>query len=412
MAQEFASSMNENDDAASQDFSLRLSDEDGAALDALIDAQLEVHRVPAELRDRAAKIGLLLGLLASDSVADSALCDVTLQRILRERGIETTGASLRLSSMDEEAVDAMVLAKFDVAGTPGSLQERAGRVAAIGELLVENREQSPIDLVARTMAKIETSEAKLAPISIDRGGVFARWKIGDLVGVAAALVVCTAVAWPIISASRANSTKVACQSNMQTVAHAMGAYAKSFRDDMPMATASMGGTWWDVGSDAATSNSANLFTLARAGFAKVQDLACPGNPHALVHERDPGSKDWKNLDEISYSYQIMFGPHRPMWNHPSSMVVVADRSPVVLRAVRNEAIFPEESSPNHKGYGQDALFVDGHVEWLKTPVLQNGDNIWLPRPIEEVIRRVRAGETSGILRGTETPAANDVVLGP
>ncbi len=412
MAEEFANSMDANDETASQDFSLRLSDEDGAALDALFDAQLEVHRVPAELRDRAAKIGQILGLLASDSSADSLLCDVTLQRILREKNIETAGANPRLSSMDEEAVDALVLARFDVSGTPGALQARAGKVAAIGELLVENRESSPVDLVARTMAKIESSEAKLAPISIDRSGVFARWKIGDLVGVAAALVVCTAVAWPIISASRANSVKTLCQSNMQTVAHAMGAYAKSFRDDMPMATASLGGQWWDVGSDAATSNSANLFTLARTGFAKVQDMACPGNPHALVHDRDPGSKDWKNLDEISYSYQIMFGPHRPMWNHPSSMVVVADRSPVVLRAVRNEAIFPEESSPNHKGYGQDALFVDGHVEWLKTPVLQNGDNIWLPRPIEEVIRRVRAGETSGILRGTETPAANDVFLGP
>ena len=85
---------------------------------------------------------------------------------------------------------------------------------------------------------------------------------------------------------------------------------------------------------------------------------------------------------------------------------------MVLKAVRHEAIIPEESSPNHKGYGQDALFVDGHVDWLKTPLLANGDNIWLPRQLEEIVRRVRAGQTSGTLRGTELPDENDVFLGP
>ena len=412
MAEDNANSGSDNDELTPQDLLLQLSEADSVALDALIDAQLNIEAVPAELQIRAMKIGAILGLLASDATADSMLKEVTIQRILRARETDSLSSGPRLSSMDEEAVDALVLARFDLSGTPGALQDRAGKVAAIGELLVANREKAPVDLVARTLARIDASEAKLAPISIDRGGVFARWKIGDLVGVAAALLVCSAVAWPIVSASRANSTKYACQSNMQTVAHAMGAYAKSFRDDMPMATASLGGRWWDVGSDAATSNSANLFTLARAGFARVQDMACPGNPHAVTHEGESGSKDWKKLDDVSYSYQIMFGPHRPMWNHPSAMVVVADRSPVVLRAVRNEAIFPEESSPNHRGYGQDAMFVDGHVAWMTTPVLPNGDNIWLPRPIEEIIRRVRSGETSGIMRGTELPLANDVFLGP
>jgi hypothetical protein len=394
------------DDGVSQ---IRLSEADGAALDALIDAGLDVSKVSQVHRERAAATGLILGLLANDTQVDPLLTDVTLARIARAREGYFEGP--QLSPMDEEAVDALALARFDAKATPKELQERTQKLAAIGELLTAGSERSPIDLVARTMAKVEAENKNYRAIPIERPGVFSRWKVGDFIGVAAALVICSAVVWPIISAARQNASKTACQSNMQTVANAMDSYAKTYRDNLPMATASLGGSWWDVGTG--TSNSANLYTLARSGFAKVRDMACPGNPHA-VHESQEGSRDWKNLDEVSYSYQIMFGPHRTTWSskNPGKMVVMADRSPVVLRAVRHEAIYPEESSPNHKGYGQDALFIDGHVGWMTTPVLENGDNIWLPRPIEEIIRRVRAGETSGMLHGNELPEVNDVFLGP
>ena len=393
-----------------------LSLQDAAAMDALVLADLDANRVPAEHRERALRILSLLSQLSTGTPADPLLTELTLARLTRAHEAALTSGP-RLSAMDQEAVDALVLGRFDVAHTPRELHSRTRKVHAIGELLQAGEDRAPVDLVARTMAKLENQarhDRSLQPLTLSSGR--SRWKIGDIIGVAAAVVVCSAVAWPILSASRMTGMKSACQSNMQTVAMAMDSYARSFRDSMPVATASLGGQWWDVGSPNATSNSANLFTLAKSGFAKVHDMACPGNPTAAHSEAEAGHSDWNSLDQVSYSYQIMFGPHRPQRNQPSDFVIMADRSPVVRHAVKREVIFPEESSSNHKGYGQDALFMDGHVGWMTSPVLPSGDNIWLPRPIEDVIRKVRAGELregqTGFLRGTETPQENDVFLGP
>jgi hypothetical protein len=56
------------------------------------------------------------------------------------------------------------------------------------------------------------------------------------------------------------------------------------------------------------------------------------------------------------------------------------------------------------------LWNDGSVQWTTTPVLNNGDNIWLPRPIERVLDSL-AGKPMP-LEGREMPAPNDVFLGP
>jgi hypothetical protein len=191
----------------------------------------------------------------------------------------------------------------------------------------------------------------------------------------------------------------------------MSAYAGSNRDALPISYASLGGgKWWDVGKP--HSNSANLFTLARAGYSELSSLACPGNPRAVTGPVPKGARDWRSLDEISYSYQIMFGRERPVWNGGVRTVVLADRSPVVPRSVRGEAFDPLANAKNHGGRGQHLLYNDGSAEWARTPVLKNGDNIWLNRALE-----VRIDFTSSRsirpLTGTEIPdGADDACLGP
>jgi hypothetical protein len=195
----------------------------------------------------------------------------------------------------------------------------------------------------------------------------------------------------------------------------MGGYANDFRDELPVATASLGGSarWWDVRRDAPVSNAANLYTLPRAGYARLSDLACAGNPAACRNGRcEPGAMDWSCLDEVSYSYQIMFGDHRPRWNAAGRHVVLTDRSPVVRRAVRGEAINPDENSSNHGGAGQNLLFSDGSAQWTSSPVLPDGDNIWLPKPRVVEVTFVRTPETVRI-EGRELPRdENDAFVGP
>ncbi|MFM9957148.1 MAG: hypothetical protein ACKVZJ_03665 [Phycisphaerales bacterium] len=160
--------------------------------------------------------------------------------------------------------------------------------------------------------------------------------------------------------------------------------------------------WWSVGADPA-SHTANLFTLVRGGYVSTTDLACPGNETAQTNFA-PGATDWANPDAVSYSYQL-FGPETPRWFSGHTKVVLADRSPVVDRARRGETPDPLAPSTNHPSRGQNVLFNTGAVTFLNRPVLDNGDNIWLPRSLE--------GVASPQLNGAELPATEtDAFVGP
>jgi hypothetical protein len=397
----------------------------------LIDQYFTLRQIGAEIPSHLQALARLIELLDTPlgQGASDALADVTVARLIRA-GHDNQAGATGLSPQDEEALDALILDRFDVSAVAPSLRERAARLEAIGSTLQDSQIVAPSYLTDRVMASIEAA-GDARPISIETARARRNWRVGDLVGVAAALLLGTSVLWPMVSAARMDGIKTACLSNMRTVGGGMGMYANENRDSMPIATASLGGgRWWDVGLESG-SNSRNLFTLARKGFVKVEDLACPGNPGCKDCHVTPECEDWRSLEEVSYSYQIMLGGHRPAWarpgGNPSQTIVMADRSPVVLKNARGQAVSPTENSPNHQGMGQHALYSDGHVGWINSPevVVNSGnqamvDNIWLPRPVEIMIRQIQLqmqGQSmtdprSPLLRGTEMPTENDIFLGP
>jgi hypothetical protein len=280
----------------------------------------------------------------------------------------------------------------------------AEREAAARAALVERT----MALVVREAESGDAPEVLRFPGNARAGG----FRLADLVSVAAVLLIAGSIVWPVLSNVRHRGLMTACQANLASVGRSMGAYALDNRLNMPVAAASFGGgAWWNVGAGPGRSNSANLYTLARQQYAALAQLACPGNPAAPTLETRRDASDWKTLEEVSYSYQIMFGQHRPAWNAPR-MVVISDRSPVVLRAVRRELINPWENSPNHTGRGQDVMFTDGSVEWVDSPIVAE-DNIWLPREIEDAIRRAQSAGRVDPIDGTETPSSKtDSFVGP
>lgn len=389
-----------------------LSELDNAALDALLDAELLVERVPEALRSRAEKIGRLLGLLdASHVTCDPALVDVTLQRIARQ-------AEPVLTSVDAEALDSWALSGYDAAHTPASLRERAGRHQQLAAVVTDSDITATPLLVERTFqavaAKVAANRAHGHLTPAGRG-----WRISDMVSVAAMALIGVSVLWPTMSYVNQKGRQIACKSNLGSVATAMGLYAGNHRDSLPVATAGFGGApWWNVSPNKPQANSSNLFTLARTGYSKLRDLACSGNPKAEVGEVKKGAYDWSNLETISYSYQVMGGHERPNWCRsqgpsPASIVVLADRSPVVLRAYYKQSIDPTENSPNHGGAGQYVLLADGSVNWMTSPNRPDGDNIWLPKAIESLIQQAAKFHQTGRLEGIEMPLdAKDSFVGP
>jgi len=393
------------------DVSSLLSDPD--ALDALVEAGFDPEAAPASMRERCVGVARLLGVVDQPvPTPDPSLVDLTLLRVQRSRD------ECRLCDDDAEALDALLVAGYRPERTPAGLRSRAAQHAAVAELI---RATGPSDrpsseLTDRTLgavqAHIDSSQRAMAIEPRARRG--RGMGLADVVSVAAMFLIAASLIWPVLSAGRSEQFRVACAQNLHASVIGLSSYARSYDGALPVVTAGSGGSpWWRVGKDPKQSNSANLFLLAKTGYVGLDELACAGNPRAPTAIRDDSDRDWRKLEEVSYSYRIMFGPARPGWGMPGSTVVMSDRSPVILRAVAGHPIDPLENSPNHLGSGQHVLRTDGSVSWETSPVLASGDNLWLPRAIEQAIDAVLGQRRLPMIHGIEVPGSvEDAFVGP
>lgn len=399
-----------------------------AALDALVESGWNLEGVEESLREEAQRILGLFSELGSgpDSIARNTGTSAGAGAVA-SRTFDAIFGSAALSGEDAAAMDAWVEGGYSLDRVPIELATRAAKHASLAQLVTRtsgaaSARSTEGELAARTARLIDlvsTEDADLAPIPISRGS-WLRQRVWDVVTAAAMLLVAGSIMWPVLAGMHQRNLELQCGSNLQSVASALSAYAGENRDSLPVAVASFGPQrWWDVNETRPVANSSNLFTLVRNGYTKLGSLACPGNPRAPRALQDPQASDWRSLDEISYSYQLMCGKPQGKWSADERRLVLADRSPAVLRAVRGESPDPRENSPNHRGAGQHGLFTDGSTEWLPSPLIRSGgdiDCIWLPQPPRMYIEgklEHQNGEFVLTLTGHELPAGgSDVFLGP
>lgn len=393
-----------------------LSPADAAALDRLMQSGLaDAHG------EREQRLLDLLGLLDTPVSGESqrgTRLDLIQVHASRAARSEAHGQAddQHLSPADTAALDHWMQSGYSPAPEP--LRERVGRLEALASVTTTGQPASPearTRLIERTLAAVQAAEQEQAgrmrfEDHAEASG--SRFRLADLVSVAAMLLIAVSIGLPAFQGVSRHQEQVACLTNMQSAARAFGTYAGANADMLPMTTAGFGGSWMEVGNPS-RSNSANLYTLPREGYARLDDFACPSNPLALRGTPREGALDWGSMDELSYSYRIMGQNGLRMTvavPSVSGVVVTADRSPVTLRAARGEIIFPEANTPNHAGRGQHVLFLDGSTVWATSPVIM-GDNIWLPRQVEEIIHQVRS--RMGVIQGDEMPASEtDAFVGP
>ncbi len=386
-----------------------LCSRDTEALDALVQAGFDPALVEGPDGIATQRLQALLSSLDAPAIsADAALTDLTMLRI--NRAAEAQMREAELNEFDKDALDALIFAGFDPTKVSAALRPRAKRHRELANLTTAAGPVASENLTEQTLARID---AQVQPESFPIGRGRRRVRLGDLISIAALILIGGSLILPVLGALREQRFQSVCQSNMLASAMGLSDYAAANQDSLPMITAGFGSKpWWSVG-DPESSNSAHLFHLARAKYVTMEHLACAGNPNAPTRISDDESRDWRHLDEVSYAYRIMSGPSNPNWQIGGRIVVIADRSPVVLRSARGFSIIPSENSPNHDGTGQHALLSDGSALWLNSPELFGGDNIWLPRQVENVIYAIRGARELKGLSGREIPASNhDSFVGP
>ncbi len=401
---------------------VELTGEDREAMDALIEAAFDVQGVSVLLRARAERVAAVFGLLGcavggargqSAGTAPDALVDLTLARIQRQIAAARSESPAVLSPNDEDAFEALVGNGYEPAGVASVLRKRATHQRELLALLEPTRSDLAQNIaeregrVGRTLVVVQSSvDGRENRFKLETARS-SRFRLADLVTVAALLLIASAAIGPMLGAMRDQARKASCQAGLLGASQGLVSYVSDHKDELPMASASLAGNlWWNVGVPE-LSNSANLHQIISTGYTTMSDLACAGNPTACRQDRGQGAADWRTLDEVSYSYQNMFSKVRPTWHDQARFVVIVDASPVVRRAKERRLINPLANSMNHAGKGQNAIFSDGSVEWLNSPVLKSGDNIWLPRSLEQIISKLRQPTQAEPINGVEMPEAKD-----
>ena len=272
-----------------------------------------------------------------------------------------------LSAEDRDVLDMLMECGFDFSALPAmspQQRQRAEAVQSVFRLLSDYPVEDADDLlVDATLARIARSEQAHRPTPIntprmlEQNAQRRRWRIPDLISVAAVVLILASIAIPVLSSVRRQVIDDGCATNMRTIAQAFTQYASDYEGRMPVARAGFGHGWDSF------SNSLNLKPLVDHGYCDQGHFDCPGS-HA---HGGP-----------SYSYQFQAPKLTYIWGVTNLGVVLADRNPLIdaARALKSPPP-PLSISINHGGRGQNALQGDGAVMFLVQPAFRR-DNIWLP----------------------------------
>lgn len=336
-----------------QDDLWRLSPEDAAAVDALLDRRGDPDAwksaLPPDQAARAERVSQLLALLELDPVEPA----------------------------------------------PDDLTERTlARIAAQNQRL---RFAEQVDMLRE------------APTGLGFG-----WR--QFLSAAAIFVIGLSLLMPVLERSRAEAQRIACAANLQQAGMGFTRYAADFGGVLPRRSVEPGEVWWNVGDtgnahrhaaaradQSVNSNSAHLYLLFKSGYAAADALYCPTNTHTtpdvLSRERD----DWAAPEAVSFSYQNQYTPRPIRLETRPGLALLSDRNPLFVVKVGRVTFDPTTSalapSRSHGSAGQNVLLADGTVTWTIRPMVQrNGqdrrDNIW-------TIPNVT------VYRGTEIPVIDE-----
>ncbi len=180
--------------------------------------------------------------------------------------------------------------------------------------------------------------------------------------------------------TRYHSMRQQCQRQQSGIFQGLNNYIYDHNGQHPSVATSAGDPWWKVGQqgDENHSNTRRIYLLVKEGYVKPAHFVCPACEYGEDVELNPfqarNLKDFPNRRYVTYSFQINC-QRTSNGRLICRKVVMADWNPLFeklpedfskeLNLRLNKQLLSLNSN-NHKRRGQNVLFGDGSVEFMKT----------------------------------------------
>lgn len=311
-----------------------------------------------------------------------------------------------------------------VAATPGAAKLYARLEDALTDLDHIKYESCPDNLVDLTVARLKlvatsskASNARLhqllkqeqavslwsatasaykplTPANAPRNSKFFR-PLFEVLAAAASIALVAGILFPSFGFARAKSRQIACQKNMGALGAGLFNFVKDHDQNNEALSEVMvkdGSSWWKIGDQGpqTRSNTRYPFMVFKDDYVDGRAFVCKGNRDAEVFRGSLDQfKDFPSHKYISYSFTLFCNKNA---NSPlcARKVIASDLNPVFQKVRCDKSSLQEidefgkihlnddlkqRMSINHRGQGQNILYGDGSVKYIRSRIL-NGDDIF------------------------------------
>jgi hypothetical protein len=199
---------------------------------------------------------------------------------------------------------------------------------------------------------------------------------GELAAVAAAILLIAGILFPLLTYARQKSFQQRCQMQLGSIFQGLSNYVSDYDGNPPMVATSAGAPWWKVGYQGKEncSNTRCVWLLVRNKYVEPVNFVCPGTPgRALQFD----SRDMQNYNDFPDRSNITYSIRVRCPNAPCTFgtePIMADSNPIFdgmkadssgeFKLMLTDRLFAINSG-NHNRRGQNVLFGDGSVKFIK-----------------------------------------------
>ncbi|MFH1370246.1 MAG: H-X9-DG-CTERM domain-containing protein [Planctomycetota bacterium] len=213
--------------------------------------------------------------------------------------------------------------------------------------------------------------------------------------------------------ARQKSWQTQCGAQLAGLFNGLSNYKADNNGQMPILAVTPGAPWWRVSDQGPenVSNTRRMWILVRNDYVKPSDFMCPARKPECTFTCNPKDfNDFPKRNYVTYSFRISC-PTSPAVEQ-GRRAIMSDLSPVFEEALRTSSNEPlnvnltdellKRNSSNHAGRGQNVLFCDGSVKFIKTRHVDVS--------LDDDIFTIQGKHT---YQGTELPASDsDAFLAP